>query len=150
MVKDYVVRGCETFASYVMQHGLVVPQWVVAAFWWESIAAQGEISADDLAPLIEGWKDRFHDAVSWWAERGTTPANALPRERDDALLWRRFYSDLWHSGALDETTNTISPMLKLSGTRLMQGGHKSQGGLPSATKLGWLNMFQESPMRTKR
>jgi len=112
MMKDYVVRGCETFASYVMQHGLIVPQWVVAAFWWESIAAQGEISADDLALLIEGWKDRFHDAVSWWAERGTKPSGGLPNAQNDSFLRWRVYRDLWHSGSLEEQIQAIRPMLK--------------------------------------
>jgi len=136
MVKDSIVHGCETFTSYVVQHRKILPQWVIAAFWWESMATQGAMSDEDLALLIEGWKDRFQNAVSWWIERGTTPANALPRERDDALLWWCFYSDLWHSGALDEKTNTISPMLKLSGTRPVQGRHKSQGRLPSAMQAG--------------
>ena len=136
MVKDSVVHGCEIFASYVVQRSRILPQWVIAAFWWESIAAQGEMSAEDLALLIEGWKDRFQNAVSWWMERGTNPPNALPRERDEALLWRCFYSDLWHSGALDEQTNTISPMLKLSGTRVVLGRNESRGRLPSAVQAG--------------
>ena len=41
MVKDCVVRGCETFASYVLQHRKIVLQWVIAVFWWENKAAQG-------------------------------------------------------------------------------------------------------------
>jgi hypothetical protein len=114
MVKDCVVRGCETFASYVLQHRKIVPQWVIAAFWWESMASQGEISAGDLALFIECWKDRFQDALSWWREEGANPPNALPHKRDDTLLWWRFYRDLWHSGVLDERINHISLMLKLS------------------------------------
>jgi hypothetical protein len=31
----------------------------------ESVAAQGEMSVEDLSFLIEGWKDRFQNAVSW-------------------------------------------------------------------------------------
>ncbi len=45
----------------------------------ESVAAQGEMSVEDLSFLIEGWKDRFQNAVSWWMERGTNRPNALPR-----------------------------------------------------------------------
>jgi hypothetical protein len=56
-----------------VQRGKILPQWVIAAFWWESIAAQGEMSAEDLALLIEGWKDRFQNAVFWWMERGVNP-----------------------------------------------------------------------------
>ncbi|MGA3198319.1 MAG: hypothetical protein ABSD89_02830 [Halobacteriota archaeon] len=145
MVKDSVVRGCKTFASYVVRRGKTLPQWVIAAFWWESMAAQGEMSEEDLALLIEGWKDRFQNAVSWWMERGANPPNALPRERDDALLWRCFYSDLWHSGALDEQTNTISPMLKLSGMRLVPRGHKSRGRLPSAVQAGIAKYVSREP-----
>jgi hypothetical protein len=145
MVKDNIVRGCKTFASYVVQRGKILPQWVIAAFWWESIAAQGGMSAEDLGLLIEGWKDRFQNAVSWWMERGTNPPNALPRERDEALLWWCFYSDLWHSGALDEQTNAISSLLKLSGTRLMQGGRKSRGRLPSAVQAGIAKYVSREP-----
>ena len=116
MVKDCVVRGCETFASYVLQHRKIIRQWVTAAFWWESIAAQGGISAVDLALFIEDWKDRFQDAVSWWSERSTNPTT-LSFKRGDTLLRWRFYRDLWHSGVLDERTNKISPMLKLSRVR---------------------------------
>jgi len=145
MVRNTVVRGCKTFASYVAQHRKILPQWVIAAFWWESMAAQGDILAEDLALLIEGWKDRFQNAISWWVERGTNPPNGLPRERDDALLWRCFYSDLWHSGALDEQTNTISPMLKLSGARLVPGGRKSRGRLPSAVQAGIAKYVSRDP-----
>jgi hypothetical protein len=117
MVKDCVVRGCETFASYVLQHSKIIPQWTIAAFWWESMAAQGGISPGDLALFIDGWKDRFQDAVSWWREGGATPPTAQSLKQDDTLLWWRFYRDLCHSGALDKQTNAISPMLKLSRVR---------------------------------
>jgi hypothetical protein len=117
MVQDCVVRGCESFASYVLQHSKIIPQWVIAAFWWESMAAQGGISPVDLGLSIDGWKDRFHDAVSWWRKEGANPPTALPHERDDTHLWWRFYRDLWRSGVLDERTNAVSPMLKLSRTR---------------------------------
>jgi len=73
------------------------------------------------------------------------PPNALPRERDEALLWWCFYSDLWHSGALDEQTNTISPMLKLSSTRLVPGGYKSHGRLPSAVQAGIAKYVSREP-----
>jgi hypothetical protein len=108
------------------------------------MAAQGEMSAEDLALLIEGWKDRFQNAVSSWIERGTHH-NALPRERDEALLWRCFYSDLWHSGALDEQTNSISPLLKLSGMRLVPGGHTGRGRLPSAVQAGIAKYVSREP-----
>jgi hypothetical protein len=145
MAKDCVVHGCKTFTSYVVQRGKILPQWVIAAFWWESIAAQGEMSVEDLSFLIKGWKDRFHNAVSWWKERGTNLPNTLPRDRDEALLWRCFYSDLWHSGALDEQTNTISPMLKMSGTRVVPGGHTSRGRLPSAVQAGIAKYILRGP-----
>ncbi|MGA2885118.1 MAG: hypothetical protein WBW25_00610 [Halobacteriota archaeon] len=73
MVKNTVVRGCKTFTSYVVRRGKILPQWVIAASWWESMAARGEMSAEDPALLIEGWKDRFQNAVSWWVERGANP-----------------------------------------------------------------------------
>jgi len=52
MVEDSVVHGCKTLASYVVQRGKIPPQWVIAAFWWEGIAAQGEMSTEDLALFI--------------------------------------------------------------------------------------------------
>jgi hypothetical protein len=122
MVKDCVVRGCETFASYVLQHRTIIPQWTIAAFWWESMAAQGGISAGDLALFIEGWKDRFQRAVSWWREGGANPPNVLPHKRDDTLVWWRFYRDLWHSGVLDERTNQISPYAQAVVSTLVPGG----------------------------
>lgn len=115
----------------------------------ESVTAQGEMSVEDLSFLIEGWKDRFQNAVSWWVERGTNPPNALPRDRDEALLWRCFYSDLRHSGALDEQTNTISPMLKMSGARVVLGGHTSRGRLPSAVQAGIAKYILKSLTKTK-
>jgi hypothetical protein len=149
MVKDCVVYGCNPFTSYVVQRGKILPQWVIAAFWWESVAAQGEMSVEDLSFLIEGWKNRFQNAVSWCMERGTNLPNALPRDRDEALLWRCFCSDLRHSGALDEQTNTISPMLKMSSTRVVPGGHTSRGRRPSAVQAGIAKYVLKSLTKTK-
>ncbi|MGD0327728.1 MAG: hypothetical protein ABSB21_03765 [Halobacteriota archaeon] len=144
MVKDSVVHGCKTLASYVVQRGKILPQWVIAAFWWESIAAQGEMSGKTSRSSSRVGKIVSKCGIVVDGAGYEPPQCASARARRSASLVV-LYSDLWHSGALEEQTNTISRMLNLSSTRLVPGGHKGHGRLPSAVQAGIAKYVSREP-----
>jgi hypothetical protein len=121
----------QDLSVHVVQRGKILPQWVIAAFWWESIAAQGAMS---------GKTSRSSSRVGKIVSKCGIVVDGA---RSASLMV--LYSDLWHSGALEEQTNTISRMLNLSSTRLVPGGHKGHGRRPSAVQAGIAKYVSREP-----
>lgn len=135
----------QDLSVYVVQRGKILPQWVIAAFWWESIAAQGEMSGKTSRSSSRVGKIVSKCGIVVDGARYEPPPQcASARARRSASLVV-LYSDLWHSGALEEQTNTISRMLNLSSTRLVPGGHKGHGRLPSAVQAGIAKYVSREP-----
>lgn len=92
-----VMGGLRRFGEYVVQHGdRRVPQWVVAAFYWLSVAALNETSVALLTQLLDAWRDRHESNLLYWlVNRDRTPEDAA-----EARYWWAVHHDLRHSAAL--------------------------------------------------
>lgn len=92
-----MIEACYQFVDYVLKHKSKVKQWVVAAFWWASVAVKLELTVADLALAIDRWSDRYEQLCVIWTFYKKDPV-ALG-EKDDKLYWA-IYGDLRHSASL--------------------------------------------------
>lgn len=132
-----MVAACDRFAKYVLQHTASVPQWVVAGFWWASLAVRYEFPVATLAFCLRAWRERFDHAVLWWNLAGKRRQPQDIQDRDECSVWWAYRTDLRHSGALAALEHELSPLLLGAHSRVEE---LSSWILPSAYQRGHLRV----------
>jgi ParB/RepB/Spo0J family partition protein len=104
--QQVVVDACQQMENYVSKHNSKTLQWVVAGFWWASMAVMLNLTVAHLAVALVNWEERYNTALFYWYENyNGKPVPVHVQKKNDygdnetALYWG-YFSDLRFSASL--------------------------------------------------